>query len=190
MSADETILRIENALARLAEAGANHEQRTARLEEGFRRQEETNRRLDEILSQHEGRMRRLEEADLRFEESARLLIQLVRDQQRRVARVDEAFATLAALTERHQERLHEHADELRAAQVDSERKIAALADAHIRLSDRVESLAEKVESLAEKVDSLAEKVESLAESQAHSDRRLDALIDIVRNWRKDGESET
>ena len=71
---------------------------------------------------------------------------------------------LNQLVGRHEERLDEHderIDELRAAQAEAERKFAALAEALTRLAD----------------------------SQAHSDQRLDALIDIVQN-RLDRKSET
>ena len=119
MSADERILRLENAMATLAELGANQEQRAARLEESFA-----------------------------------ILARVAADQQRRAARLEEALVTLTELTHSH----HDSIDELRAAQAEwgrwaaeSERRIAAL-----------------------------------AESQEHSDRRLDAWIDIVRNQRGGG----
>ena len=68
MSADENILRLENAMATLAELSANQEQRTARLEESFRlltqvvaeqqrhvtQIEESFVTLVELLGRHEG----------------------------------------------------------------------------------------------------------------------------------------
>lgn len=130
MSADERILRLENAMATLAELSANQEQRAERLEEGFRL-------LAQVVAEQQ---------------------QVVANQQRRTARLEESFVMLTELAGRHEERLDAHderQDELRAAQAESERKIA-----------------------------------ELAEAQAHSDRRMDALIDIVQNWRRDGESKT
>ncbi|HKP71895.1 MAG TPA: hypothetical protein VJT82_03090 [Pyrinomonadaceae bacterium] len=61
-------------------------------------------------------------------------------------------------------------EELRAAQVNSERKIAALADAQIRTEEAIVNLSNKMAELAAQ--------------QAHTDQRLDALIDIVREGRE------
>ncbi|MCA1629612.1 MAG: hypothetical protein LC785_14945 [Acidobacteria bacterium] len=60
--------------------------------------------------------------------------------------------------------------ELRAAQTNSEAKIAALADAQNHTE----------ESMAR----LSDKMVELAAQQAHTDQRLDALIDIVREGRE------
>ena len=67
-------------------------------------------------------------------------------------------------------RAEERMDELRSAQAESEAKIAALADAQI-----------KTESI---VASLGESMSELAAAQKHTARRLDALIDIVREMRE------
>jgi len=67
-------------------------------------------------------------------------------------------------------RAEERMDELAAAQANSEAKIAALADAQI-----------KTESV---VAALGEQMRELATQQGHGDRRLDALIDIVREMRE------
>ena len=64
------------------------------------------------------------------------------------------------------EEFREGMNELREAQTNSEAKIAALADAQI-----------KTEAV---VSALGEQMRELAATQAHSDQRLDALIDIVR----------
>jgi septal ring factor EnvC (AmiA/AmiB activator) len=66
------------------------------------------------------------------------------------------------------EEFREGMNELRAAQANSETKIAALADAQI-----------KTEAV---VTALGEQMKELATTQAHSDQRLDALIDIVRGF--------
>ena len=67
-------------------------------------------------------------------------------------------------------RAEERMDELRAAQTESESKIAALADAQI-----------KTEGV---VASLGESMNELAAAQRHTEQRLDALIDIVREMRE------
>ncbi|HEX8472881.1 MAG TPA: hypothetical protein VF666_02520 [Pyrinomonadaceae bacterium] len=86
-------------------------------------------------------------------------------------------------------------DELARAQVNSEAKIAALADAQIRTEDALAQLSASqsridmvMTILAEKMSELAEAQAKLAESQIHTDRRLDALIDIVKEGRN-GRSE-
>jgi chromosome segregation ATPase len=137
MSADERILRLENALATLAELSAHQEQRITRLEE----------------------------ISGRLEEGFRALAQVSVDQQRRVARLEESYVALVEMLGRHDDRLDADAarqDELRAAQAETERRAAE--------SER--------------------KIAELAEAQAHSDRRMDALIDIVQNWHKNGESKS
>jgi DNA-directed RNA polymerase subunit F len=60
--------------------------------------------------------------------------------------------------------------ELREAQANSERKIAALADAQIRTEEAMAKLSDKMTDLVAQ--------------QAHTDQRLDALIDIVREMRE------
>ena len=66
-------------------------------------------------------------------------------------------------------RAEERMDELRAAQAESEARIAALADAQI-----------KTESV---VASLGERMNELAAAQTHTEQRFDALIDIVQEMR-------
>lgn len=83
---------------------------------------------------------------------------LVTDQQRRTARLEESFVTLVQLVRSHDESI----DELKAARAESERKQAGLADA---------------------LKELAVAMTEMAEAQAHADRRVDALVDIMREWR-------
>ena len=71
-------------------------------------------------------------------------------------------------------RAEERMDELRTAQADSEAKIAALADAQIKTE----------EALAKLAEAQARAEERLSEAQAHTEQRLDALIDIVREMRE------
>ena len=110
---EESTLRLENAMARLADISAQHDERLAAIEQ-------TNEILKALA------------ADAH---------QLLANMQRRVPGLEEANATLVELLGRH----HEGITEMRAAQANADAKIALL-----------------------------------AESQAHTDRRLDALIDIVR----------
>jgi chaperonin cofactor prefoldin len=81
--------------------------------------------------------------------------------------------------------LHPNPDE-RFGQVESQ---VLINDAQQRSEKLIERLAEqalqtgqRLDRLAEKVGALAEKVEALAGSQKHTDSKLDALTDIVRQW--------
>ena len=86
--------------------------------------------------------------------------------ERRVATVEEAVKLLTELALRANERM----GDLEEAQANSERKIAALADAQIRTEEAIANLTAKM-------------AEHSAQ-QAHTDQRLDALIDIVREGRE------
>jgi hypothetical protein len=77
-------------------------------------------------------------------------------------------------------RADERVDALAEAQENSERKIAALADAQIRTEDALGRLSEAQGRTEEALKGLAIKMSELAAAQAHSDQRLDALIDFVQ----------
>ncbi len=85
----------------------------------------------------------------------------------RVLRLENAFTILVELAQSTDERM----DDLIAAQVNSEAKIAALADAQIQTEGALKTLTQRVTELTD--------------AQAHTDRRLDALIDIMREARGD-----
>lgn len=63
-------------------------------------------------------------------------------------------------------------------------KINILIDAQIRNDERFAQLAEAMTRLAEKSQETDRKFAQMAESQAHSDRRLDTLIDTIRKERE------
>ncbi|HYY42486.1 MAG TPA: hypothetical protein VE775_07105 [Pyrinomonadaceae bacterium] len=113
MSTDDRILRLENAMATLAELSANQEGRIAHLEETTAR---------------------LQESTMRLQESFLVLVELASSQD-------------------------EGQEQLRAAQAESERKIAALADAHIRTEDALARLTGMVDNLATKVDVIVDIVQ-------------------------------
>ena len=91
----------------------------------------------------------------------------------RLTNLQEFAGLMMQWARRAEERLDEFREgmnELREAQANSEAKIAALADAQIRTEGVVSALGEQMRELAA--------------TQAHSDQRLDALIDIVRGIRQ------
>jgi chromosome segregation ATPase len=126
---EDRILRLENAMATLAEISAQHDERLAAIESSNQRLERTAQMLSELAADHQ---------------------QLLANSQRRVTGLEESRVMLVELLRSH----HDGITEMRAAQANANTKIAAL-----------------------------------AESQAHSDRKLDALIDIVRT-RLNGQSES
>ncbi|HEX8458282.1 MAG TPA: hypothetical protein VF656_13355 [Pyrinomonadaceae bacterium] len=97
----------------------------------------------------------------------------------RLSRTEEIVANLAVLARDSNRRLdllvelvrshEERIDELEEVQANSERKIAALADAQIRTEETIANLASQIAELTVQ--------------QSHTDQRLDALINIVRESR-------
>jgi len=69
----------------------------------------------------------------------------------------------------------------RRRQRDQDEKLNILVNYQVSNEERFTKLAEAMAKLAESHD-------KLAESQAHSDRRLDALIDMFREWRNGRDS--
>jgi chromosome segregation ATPase len=133
---EDRILRLENAMATLAEISAQHNERLAAIERSNQRLEQT--------------VQRLEQTAQRLEQNVQTLGELTANVQRRVTRLEESYVTVVELLRSH----HDGIAEMRAAQANADAKIA-----------------------------------TLAESQTHSDRKLDALIDIVRT-RSNGQPES
>jgi len=102
-----------------------------------------------------------DETDNPFDRDTRML-ELIERLDARASRLEDGFQLLIQLAQGHSGELDDiraTMNQLGVAQAESERKIAALADAQIRTEDALARL---------------------AEAQAHTDQRLDALIDIVR----------
>jgi chromosome segregation ATPase len=127
----------------------------------------------------EDRVLRLENAFATLVELAAEQNRRMSDQQRRVERIEESFVALIELTRSH----HDGIEELKAAQTDTERRIGALADAQIRSEERVTGLTDAMQRLTDAMQRLADAMQRLADAQTHTDQRLDALIDIVRDSR-------
>ncbi len=69
------------------------------------------------------------------------------------------------------------------SQIKNEDRFALLAESQRELAESQRELTESQRELAESQRKLAESQRELAESQSHTDRRLDALIDIIRDER-------
>ena len=161
---EESTRRLENAMAKLAETSAQHDERLDAHEEQLAAHKERMAAHEEQLAAHKERLAAIERTNEILKAMAADAHQLLANVQRRVTGLEKANATLVELLGRH----HEGITEMRAAQANADAKIAALAESQ--------------------ADADA-KIAALAESQAHSDRRLDALIDIVRG-RLNGQSES
>lgn len=155
MSEEERILRLENAFAALSEMAV---------------------RSQAVDTKHEARLSTLAESN-------RLIAEMIRRHDERVdefrAARDETDQKLAALVDA-QVRAEEEMSKVRSAQAETDQKIADLVDAQIRHEEaHTRGMEEVRATLAE----LAGAMKRLSESQAHTDRRLDGLIDIVRELR-------
>jgi len=90
----------------------------------------------------------------------------------RVTTLEQIAQTLTQLLVRADARMDQHdswIQELGAASANADARIAALADAQIRTEEALKRLSEAQARLIE--------------AQAHTDQKLDALIDIVREMR-------
>ena len=100
----------------------------------------------------------------------------------RIARLENSFVILTELARSADEWRDTHRDwinRLAEAQANSDSKIAALTDAQIRTDERIAELSSTMTTLSSTMATLAERMSELADAQAHTDRRLDALIDII-----------
>jgi acetyl/propionyl-CoA carboxylase alpha subunit len=123
MTTEERVLRLENSFNTLAELAAQSDARDAMLADLVAK---ANARTDTL----EPRTDALEEFATDVREFTRILTEI---------------------TQRHGERLEDHDSqmaELRAAQANTEHKLAALVDAQIKTEDALRRLTDKVDRLA------------------------------------------
>ena len=125
---EDRILRLENAMATLAEISAQHDERLAAIERSNQRLEQTAQRLEQTVQS--------------LEQTVQSLKDLTADVQRRVTRLEESYVAVVELLRSH----HDGITELRAAQANTEAKIAALADAQIQSERKLDALIDIVRS--------------------------------------------
>ncbi|MET0625154.1 MAG: hypothetical protein ABW250_19605 [Pyrinomonadaceae bacterium] len=114
-------------------------------------------------------------------------------------RLENAMATLAEISAQHNERLatmERTAQTLRELAVDHQqlianmqRRVTGLEESNVMLVEMLRRQHDGVVEMRAAQADAATKIAALAVAQAHSDRRLDALIDIVRGGRN-GPSES
>ena len=95
-----------------------------------------------------------------------------------------------------QARFSEGMEQLRESHAQAEKRISNLETGFVNIVNAVaditkiqQALAERVTQLAEAQARQAEAHTQLAESLAHTDQRMNALIDIIERWRN-GESKS
>lgn len=126
-----------------------------------------------------------------FEKSLEKKIEFILEQQAQFASNIQQLGEAQATTENLLGRL---AVVTTAGFKEMSEKVSAVIDAQIRTEDNVSgiagivsSLTENVSSLTQSVSSLTERMNELAEAQAHTDQRLNVIIDIISEGR-DGKS--
>ena len=122
-------------------------------------------------------------------------------QENTARRMEHVGNALIQLTESH-ERTRESLGELAVSHAQTQESLRELAESHMQTQESLRGLAESDthtrESLRELAEATQRELRELAEatqgalkelalSQAHSDRRLDALIDIVRGGKDAGQ---
>jgi uncharacterized protein YukE len=146
MSADERILRLENAFAALSELAARSQEVDARREARLNTLAESNRLIVELIRRHDERMDEFRATQAEFDEARRA----VEDELRALRAATEH--KLAALVDAQirgevsmeklrvaQLRSEESTEVLRAAQAEAAHKITEMAAALERLSQTVET---------------------------------------------------
>lgn len=161
MSTEERILRIENAVATLAELSGQHDARLAAVERSFQTLVALSVRASERMDTHQdwinqlgasraeadARMAALTDAEIRADDR---IAALTEAQSRAGARSAEADARVAALTE------GQRLADARAAEADA--RMAEIAEAHKKLTEAHRYTEEVVSRLGVKVDALVEAV--------------------------------
>jgi len=134
-----------------------------KAKERMARHEELTAESNERLARHEERMARHE---ARMAEHAERMAEADAKAAERRAESDERIARIEGIQE------------------NTARQIEHVGNALVALTDAHEQTRQEMKELAETTQAA---LKELAESQAHSDRRLDALIDIVRGRAEGGQ---
>lgn len=175
MSTEERILRIENAVATLAELSGQHDVRLAAVERSFQTLVALSVRASERMDTHQdwinqlgasraeadARMTALTDAEIRADDRIAGLTEGQRLADARAAEADARLAELAAAQTRNEASIAALAEgqrlaDTRAAEADA--RIAEIAEAHKQLTEAHRHTEEVVSRLGVKVDALVEAV--------------------------------
>ena len=166
---EDRILRLENAMATLAEISAQHNERLAATER-------SNQRLEQTVQKLEQTVQKLEQTVQRLEQGFQALTELGANQHERATGVERTTQTLAELAADHQQLM-----------ANMQRRVTGLEEAN---NTMVELLQRHHDGITEMRAARANgdaKIAALADAQLHSERKLNELIDIVRG-RLNGQS--
>jgi chromosome segregation ATPase len=85
------------------------------------------------------------------------------------------------------QQLQESQRRLTEAQERTDGMLRSLVEVNLALTGHVEGLAAQIQGLAAHLQKVDDRLDRLAESQAHTDQRLDTLVDVVDKLiRRDG----
>ena len=82
-----------------------------------------------------------------------------------------------------QARFAEGMEQLRESHAQAEKRISNLETGFVNIVNAVADITKIQQALAERVTQLAADIAELREAQAHTDQRVNALIDIIERWR-------
>ena len=88
-----------------------------------------------------------------------------------------------------QARFSEGMEQLRESHAQVEKRTSNLETAFVNIVNAVTDIGKAQLALTERVTRLADSIAELKETQAHTDQRVNALIDIIERWRN-GESKS
>ena len=88
-----------------------------------------------------------------------------------------------------QARFSEGMEQLRESHAQAEKRISNLETGFVNIVNAVADITKIQQALAERVTQLAADIAELREAQAHTDQRVNALLDIIERWRN-GESKS
>jgi hypothetical protein len=77
-------------------------------------------------------------------------------------------------------------EQLRESHTQAEKRISSLEIGFVNITNTLTDITKIQQALAERVTQLADDIAELREAQAHTDQRVNALIDIIERWRNGG----
>ena len=147
---EERNLRLENAMAKLAESSAQHDERLAAHEEQ--------------LAVHKERLAAIERTNEMLKALAADAHQLLANMQRRVTGLEEVNATLVKLLQHHNDGI----TEMRAAQANADARIAVLAESQAHTDAKMAALADSQAHTDKRLDALIDIVRTRFNGRSES----------------------
>ena len=102
---------------------------------------------------------------------------------------DEEIQRVMEFIIKRQETFAEGMEQMRESHAKAEERISKLETAFVGLFSIVTDIGKAHQKLTERVEQLAQKVDELTASLAHTDRRVNAVINVIEQ-RRNGKSES